>query len=276
MKVGICLTKKNVNGTATSNAFWHGVTFSGDTAIVIDERNTSQLYNCDCAFVVTDASVYKGQDLSWAVREICTGRGIHRIIADTGFFSQCNKRGDVNDCDRYLAISLDGIKNEGKYFADNSPADRWNQLGITIKKWQLNPNRPVLVFGQNEQGLSVQNFDFLTWLSSLIKQLNQFNIPILFRKHPEQKTLPEGIYKISTGTLQEDLIDINATWGYSTNAQIDAIIEGIPSKAISDKSMLSLLNMKNREQWLYNLAYCQWNLSEISNGIPWRRFREYV
>ena len=34
--------------------------------------------------------------------------------------------------------------------------------------------------------------------------------------------------------------------------------------------------MPDRSQWLNNLAYCQWSISEIRRGLPWGRLRKYA
>lgn len=77
--------------------------------------------------------------------------------------------------------------------------------------------------------------------------------------------------------------DFKKAWavvGWNSNALTESICEGIPTFSLHPSSMAwecSNKNIKNlenpeyfdREQWLYNLAYCQWTEEEIAKGEPW-------
>lgn len=293
MLVGCPFTKCNTNGIATTKAFIQGVNCAhgpaGDFSIGIrpdDEDWAIEIARCDLIFQVTEASSYKGpEDFGWKVRSICQERNIPRLIADVGFFH--NKRLNEKDLDRYVSIGLgNGVKTELNYFNQNSPADRWEKLGIELKHWRTAGY--ILILGQNYRGLSVDGFNYESWITGLIKQLRFWGYKPILRPHPAQSSWPSGI-EISKGTLEEDLAGARLTISYSTNSAIDGLIQGIPALVANPKSFLykgyNKINIENieqppiiedREQIFHDLAYAQWHLNELRNGTFWRRFREKI
>ena len=87
---------------------------------------------------------------------------------------------------------------------------------------------------------------------------------------------------------------------YTTNGAVDAILNGIPVICLSDQNITyniadrCLSNIDNpiipsddndvitsdnrlllsRKQWCYNLAYAQWSVKEIKEGLPWKHFKK--
>ena len=87
-------------------------------------------------------------------------------------------------------------------------------------------------------------------------------------------------------SLQKDLDGARVCVGFNSNALTETVIEGIPTFSLDPSSMAwtvsnhFLRNIENpqvdipREQWLYNLGYCQWREDEIELGLPWYHLKE--
>ena len=80
--------------------------------------------------------------------------------------------------------------------------------------------------------------------------------------------------------LYADFGNAWAVVGFNSNALTESICEGIPTFSMcassmawdcSNKDLKDLENpiMFDRNQWLYNLGYCQWREDEIARGDPW-------
>src|SRR5690606_22863969 len=193
----IVLSKLNKNGLATSQAFFRGALTCGDKPFLI--ALPEEIKEADVYFAVTTPSIYKGKDFNLQARQFAQKNNIRMLYADVGFVSAVNKREDENNLDRYLAISYDGIKREGKYLPDldknlglwpgYSVSDRFDQLGLEIKPYIIRPRGYILILGQNYTGLSVQNFDYGVWLQNTVNFLKPFG-PLLLRPHPAQTKFP--------------------------------------------------------------------------------------
>ena len=85
--------------------------------------------------------------------------------------------------------------------------------------------------------------------------------------------------------FQKDLDNAYAVVGFNSNALTESAMEGIPTFSmcpssmaldVSNKSLEYIENpvMFERQQWLNNLAYCQWREDECVAGLPWEHLRK--
>ena len=197
------------------------------------------------------------------------------------------------------------FQNEGNYCNANSPADRWHRIqkeqSIEIKDWRTN-GKYILVLLQRPTDSSLKNLleqhgshkNFIAYTLNEIKK--HTDRPIRVRMHPLRQDTQLDVLKdfdidISTNThgageleggqgLYEDFKDAYAVVGFNSNALTESVCEGIPTFSMcassmawqcSNKDLKDIENpiMFDREQWLYNLGYCQWREDEIAQGAPW-------
>ena len=87
--------------------------------------------------------------------------------------------------------------------------------------------------------------------------------------------------------LYADFKDAWAVVGFNSNALTESVCEGIPTFSMCPSSMawecsnktLKLIEqpmMFDRQQWLNNLGYCQWNETECINGLPWEHLKGVI
>lgn len=199
------------------------------------------------------------------------GRIGRHIVIERGFIHR----------ERYFMVGWGGLNGRANYLNAGSPADRWEELGISLSPWRKT-GKHIVLCGQVPWDASVQHTDHVQWCRQTIQRLGSLtNRGIRFRPHPLQ---PEAVdvsnlpVQISLGVdLQEDLEDAWAVVTFNSNAGVEATLAGVPAFVADAGGMgYSILNKDlqliespctpDRHQWLCNLAYTQWTLGEIASG----------
>lgn len=202
------------------------------------------------------------------------------------------------------------FRDEGDYCNANSPSDRWEQVkkdqNLVVKPWRKKGDY-VLVILQRPGDSSLVNLlkkhgsykNFVTYTLNEIKK--NTDRPIRVRMHPlridKQKEILKdfdieisdnivGANLLSGGAgLQKDFDDAWCVVGFNSNALTESVMEGIPTFSMCPSSMaydVSETDLKmieypierERQQWLNNLAYCQWREDECLAGLPWEHLRK--
>jgi len=185
----------------------------------------------------------------------------HCIVMERGYVRR----------DTHYACGL----GDGGGFADyknaNSPGDRWERLGVNLRPWRQDGEH-WLVLGQVPWDTSVQNEGYERRVQEIVHLLeNSQKRPVRLRKHPAVvgKAKP----------LVEDLRNCWATIALCSTAGVDSVIEGVPHIPLRRRSMVASLvqqwtldepPMPDRTQWAHNLAYTQWTLDEMREGLPFQ------
>jgi|TARA_R110000851_G_scaffold18069_3_gene57059 hypothetical protein len=205
------------------------------------------------------------------------------------------------------------FRDEGLYNNINRPSDRWDQIqrdqNIQIKDWRSD-GEYILVLLQRPGDSSLKNLlarygTYEVFLASVIEEIRKHtNRPIRIRMHPlrqdKQLTIIENLnlsgIELSPNTqgaelleggdgLYEDFKNAWAVVGFNSNALTESVCEGVPTFSLCPSSMAwecsntDLKNIDNpqffdRQQWLYNLGYCQWREDEIAQSAPLHHLME--
>src|SRR5690606_6492060 len=112
-----------------------------------------------------------------------------------------------------------------------------------------------------------------------------------FRVHPNdvsnKRNIKNNNIEISRRpNINDDWAESRGGYFFGSHACVDAAIKGIPIAVYSKISVAYpytyndindfTLKTFNREQWLYNLAYSQWNSYDIEEGKAWAHLRPYI
>ena len=178
------------------------------------------------------------------------------------------EKGYINR-EEYYAIGLNGLNNRAEFNNSGMGSDRWDKLGVDLRSQKGGDY--TLVCGQVPSDASVQNVDIHRWAKSMI---NRIEGEVVYRPHP--------LYK-KTRPLEEDLEGAKAVVTYNSNIGVDAALRGIPVYAEDIGSMVydiasqdvDNIGKMDTKQWAKNIAYAQWNLEEMRNGLPWEHLNEY-
>ncbi len=192
------------------------------------------------------------------------------IIIERGFV----KRED------YYVVSFDDLNGRGRYPHDFScPGDRWEKLGVKVLPW--NTGDEHLVIGQVPWDTSCQHFNHAKWVRNTIIAIRA-NDPagrIVFRPHPLQpraigfEKIPRCSVDIDR-PLSEALERAKTVYTFSSTVGVDATVRGSHVTVTDPISMAYKLwrseaGEPDRQPWVNWLAYCQWTMEEMREGLPW-------
>lgn len=215
--------------------------------------------------------------ISWWRREVFDTHDVI-VLMDSGYV----RRGD--GVDNYQMVALDGLNGRGGFRFDKADSKRWPDLGVEIAPWREDGNH-ILVVGQVPWDASVQNSMHVKWLRDTVHELQRHTKrPIRFRPHPKawQHCPPIKGASYSRRAIEKDLEDCWCAVTFNSNVGVDAVLAGVPVIAMDRGSMAydvadhDLRSVEaptiheHRQIWAERLAYTQWNLEEMQQGLPWR------
>lgn len=310
MKVGICYTKNSVPSRKWVEAFKEGVQAHGDE---IEEIKTTQeatrlLPDCDISFQSCEATAagYAPEDkLRNVIQKIQDEKGARRIVLDTPLIP--------TPTDPHVSIGYDGIKGAAIFHNENSPPDRKNLRNIKLKPWN-SVGKNIVIICQTFCGAGLRHEDWeevKEYYIDLPKRIRQYtDRPIVFRLHPNQRregkfwrakkdekriqnsaknlTLQAGKRSgKGGGGIEKTYSSTYCTITRTSAGCIGALIAGIPSISEDDNNIANavcerdLSNIESiikpdRNQWVNNLCYAEWNIEEIKAGRCWKHLRPHV
>jgi len=249
--------------------------------------------NCDAAFgsveecINADVAVIFGIGKKMAPVSHARGRIYSErmkarkptIVIEKGFINR----------DEYYMAGWNGLNNRAMFLNDNMPSDRWDALGVELKPYKMGGDF-ILICGQVPWDASVQHTDHIMWIANTINEITKATDEnIMLRPHPlavAQTPYFMGADR-STKPLQYDLDHASMVITFNSNTGVDAIINGntvfasdvgsmIWDVANKQLSSLSLPAQYDRRRWANNIAYTQWNIDEMSDGLPWQHLSKYL
>lgn len=288
MLAAVCYTKNRDNIIKVLNVFAKGVLNQGWDVIRIHDGDEFERGADKCQVFVSYGEWNSGNNLlRGLVHNYCQETKKPKVILDIGFLK--NDRWVKNSIEGYTSVSLGCTKGYGKYLAENSPPDRFEKLKLEIKPWKKD-GKHILILGQMAGGVSTRHFSIVGWYAIVYNELRkQTSLPIVLRPHPNQKILPDIpglIIAEPNQNIKHDLNDALCVVTKTSNSGVEALLHGIPIICDDDLCMSysmssHTLNLQNlvypdRQQFFNNLAYCQWNIEEIREGLPWKHFKRYL
>lgn len=170
--------------------------------------------------------------------------------------------------------------------------DRFNQYfskQYQFEKWQGSSNGPILVLPPTNAISWL--FNAHTWEDTILSDIRKYtDHPIKVREKPEDPIVDArgNLLRMDRHTskdvpLSEDIKNARAVIVYNSNSAIECLRMGVPvichencaaypiSFNISDLSNTAILNREPNRQGLFNdLAYSQFTLEEMKQGLPYK------
>lgn len=191
------------------------------------------------------------------------------------------ERGYVGDRFKYTSLGWNGLNNHAVFpsYPDDG-GERFRAHGGFIKPWKKH-GEYILILGQVKGDASLQGKDLSRWYEETAKKARDiYDLPVYFRAHPDSQrrggyTSVNGIEN-KEGTLQDALDGALFTIAYNSNSCLDSILAGVPCFAGDKGTMawdlcmpsLDKLEYPERERVVHSIAWTQWTIEEISQGIP--------
>jgi len=192
-------------------------------------------------------------------------------------------------------VGVNGINREANFGPVGNNSERADSLGLKLKPMRESKEGHILICTQHDKSHQWRSTPPISnWVIETISTLRQHtDREIIIRPHPRCKL--DGIqHEFDNVKLQRpehiqgtyddfdlDLTNTYAVVNWSSNPATLATIEGIhafvgPESLAWDVANPVLVNIENpivydRQQWLNNLAYSEWSVPEISQGIPLKR-----
>jgi hypothetical protein len=193
-------------------------------------------------------------------------------------------------------VGLNGINREANFGPMGNDDSRVRKLGLRLKPWKYNNEYgDIIIACQHAHSHQWRNQKSVqTWVFDSIDLLRQHtNRKIIVRPHPRspipgiQHEFKNVILQVPSQIPQTyddfdfDPSDAYAVINWSSNPATQAVIQGIPVFVGPDSlaydvgcTNLASINgpvMPDRTQWLNDIAYTEWTLEEIEQGIPLKR-----
>lgn len=208
----------------------------------------------------------------------CWGWRIGKEMRARGHDVLVMERGYLGDRFSWTSLGWNGLNGRATF--PQAPQDNGARFAqhFEMKPWK-GGGYYVLIMGQVPGDASLQGKDMLPWYSAAAAEsARAYGLPVKFRPHPlaikkGHRKMPKGV-EISTGSLEDALSGAAIVITYNSNSGVDSVLAGVPTLSFDCGSMaydvtghkIGEFIKPDRDQWASDLAWKQWQLSEIESG----------
>lgn len=159
---------------------------------------------------------------------------------------------------------------------------RFDRHNVEIRPWRES-GKNILLAGMSNKAAAQEGFAPNQWERETIKQIRRFtDRPIVYRPKPNWLAARplQGTSWGKDQTLENALSNCHVVVAHHSNVAVDALLYGVPCICPSGvASVLSAHNLKDienppmpdgREQWAADLAWTQWSIQEMVDGLAYR------
>ena len=193
---------------------------------------------------------------------------------------------------------INGITGDAYHGPTGNGEDRFKQFGLELKPWRDQTGH-IVICGQHDDSAQWQTHNkesVAQWIYNTVESWRAYDTQstFLIRPHPRNKFSWQDLgppdrlgwstisrpQKID-GTYDDFDFDTDSAYAvvnWSSNPATKAIIEGVPvfvgpsslAYDVGNKNLKDITDPKkpDRQQWLNDIAYTEWTIEEISQGIP--------
>lgn len=165
---------------------------------------------------------------------------------------------------------------------------RADSLGLSAQPWRLGGEHILIALQRNDSNLWQGMAPTSQWVQQTVAALQSVtDKKIVVRSHPRQPIRLPGIQvqqPVSIPGTYDDfdfvqsLENVYAVINHNSSSAVQAILNGIPAVvsttsiaapvAATDLSCINNLIRPDRQQWINDLAWSEWTVEEIAQGIP--------
>lgn len=219
--------------------------------------------------------------------------GIHTLMLDKGY-TRHSVSGDIRAWE-YWRVAVDHHHPTHYLMREKRPMDRLNRLGLELKPWRLKTGTGhILLAGSSAKYHAFYSLkDPTEWAEKLIRRFSRLapGRKIIYRPKTSWKEAEpiDGASFEQGGPIEDALVGAHALVTHGSNACFEAILNGVPCLILGDAvarpisvtaeediEKLRMVSDAERMQWLANLAYQQWTLREMSQGLAWEHIRPVI
>jgi hypothetical protein len=211
----------------------------------------------------------------------CWADGRTFYYMDTGYFGNEISTRNPNGYKLWHRIAKNNLQHKEII---NRPNDRWAKHNRIIPSWKKN-GRKILVLPPGEKPAKFYGIDPEQWINNTITLLEQHtDRPVEIRAKPGKRG-----NRVLINTFEQALADdVFAVVAYNTIAATESVLHGIPvftavdnaadPVALKDLSQIESPYYADSDKlyaWACHLAYGQFHISELQNGLAYRIINEH-
>ncbi len=284
-EVAVYTIKGHTRSRITCEAMAAGIAWHGDKVHVIDESRWKGTADAQVAVF------YGLEGNTPAIFEhYRTTPGLKAVYIDLGYWG----RREGGRFTGYHKIVVNNRHPNAYLMEKAMPPDRFQRFGVTIKPprqvdGKRQQHQHILLAGMGDKGAIAEGYQPEEWERAAIRVLRQYTTrEIVYRPKPSWKTagpIEDTRYSHRDINLEVELADCWAVFTHHSNVAVDAVIEGIPVYCEDGAGTFVAFALPEsveqpyipkahgREQWAANLAYCQWSIAEMKQGLPWQHLK---
>ena len=220
-------------------------------------------------------------------------KNVATMFFDMGYWG----RGKGEMLSGYHRVAINALQPNAYFWSLNAPEDRFRRFRLRIHDWRKS-GREVFIAGLSDKNAGVLHrlglihtpdpTRYAEWMRDEIRK--HTDRPIAYRPKPSWKgarPINGTRYAVKPGLdgLLWELRDAWAVVTFRSNMTISGLMQGIPCFVVGDgvaglmgyadlSKIEEPLYPDNREQFCFNLAYCQWHFQEMKDGDCWRYHKE--
>lgn len=182
----------------------------------------------------------------------------------------------------YHKLSVNARHPTAYFQARPHDPSRAKRFGLEPAPWRISGEH-ILVAGMGPKGARAEGYPPLGWEQNAVDILRRHTQrPIVYRPKPNWLNPPplQGATMAPMGqSLDDALANCHAVVTHHSNAAVEAITAGVPAfvvegcalpMASSDLAKIETPVMpEGRAQWLADVSWVQWSVSEMSSGAAW-------
>lgn len=213
--------------------------------------------------------------------------GVIPIMLDKGYV---RTRAEGSRVWEFWRVAVDGHHPTRTLMLRKRSADRWNALHLQTQSWHRSGSH-ILIAGSSAKYHAFYDLpEPNAYYSQLVDDIRErTDRPIVYRPKPSYR---DAVPIEGTRFSSDEETIADALWGahclvtHGSNACFEAALLGVPSIILGDGvaapissrdlDMVERAPCGKREQWLANLAYCQWTEQEMREGTAWPIIEELI
>lgn len=263
--------------TAVTTAMLQGIKAVGDRVQLINQNRYRGLDSRVVVFYGLAGSLARVlQEYSADPRRTC-------IYIDMGYWG----RKDGGRFAGYHKLSVDGRHPTPYFQARRHDGSRAAAFDLRPMPWRK-PGGPIVIAGMGPKGARAERYNPTAWERDAIAQIKKHtDRRIIYRPKPNWEgaaPIPGTEFAPGKGDLLDVIRGAHAVVSHHSNACVEGLQAGIPSfvwggvaepLSLQDLSQIeSPLLPDSRQQWLNDIAWCQWSVAEMAEGLPWRHLKD--
>ena len=213
------------------------------------------------------------RDKGTQIRDAYRAAGVPVVVIDYGYLNRVS--GIANFDTGYWQVGIDQLGWAPPF---ECPSDRFEALGLDIEA-RAHSGEAIYVCGQHagdpSHGLDADGLSKWAWETvNRIEALT--DRPVVWRPHPDTALFLDGV-ETHIGAVEWD--DVFCVVTINSNIGREALLEGVPvvcdaSASYADLGVrefserLTCPPIGRRRSYFNRLAYAQWTLDEMREGLP--------